>query len=149
MTEIIEKVARAIAGKYGNWKKWLPQAQAAIATYEGELLAERDKYKKALEAATKEKDNAYWERNRLVAILARIYPSGRTLTNIDGWDEKWHNCIYLDTPRGQLSWHIHDDEMVQFASLPEYQGEWDGHSTEEKYRRLLLLLLDLEGKRDG
>ena len=100
-----------------------------------------------LAQAIKDKDQAYWERNRLVAILARLYPSGRAITDIPGWDKDWHNCIYIDTPRGQLSWHIHKNEMVQFASLPEYKGEWDGHDTEEKYRRLLVLMVDLEEQR--
>ena len=95
------------------------------------------------EELIKQKDQAYWERNRLVAILARLYPSGRAVTDIPGWDAAWHNCIYIDLPTGQASWHIHDDEMMQFASLPEYTKPWDGHSIEEKYRRLLLLLLKL------
>lgn len=100
-------------------------------------------YEAGVAEQKKATDSAYWERNRLVALLARLYPSGRAITAIPGWDEAWHNCIYIDTPKGQLSWHVHDNEMVQFASLPEYKGEWDGHSTEEKYRRILLLILHL------
>ena len=84
-------------------------------------------------------DQAYTERNRLVAFLARLYPSGLKKTDIEGWDPEWHNCVFIDTPFGQMSWHYHDDDAHLFSGLPPYQGEWDGHSTEEKYRRLKLL----------
>jgi hypothetical protein len=89
----------------------------------------------ALEAA---RDGAYTERNRLVALLASIYPSGVKKTAIPGWDEAWHGCVYIDLPVGQASWHFHDSEAHLFAHLPSYEGEWDGHTTEEKYERLLL-----------
>jgi hypothetical protein len=88
-----------------------------------------------LEAAL---DGAYTERNRLVAFLARIYPSGVKRTAIPGWDEAWHNCAYINLPVGQASWHYHDSEAHLFAHLPPYDGEWDGHTTEEKYERLFL-----------
>ena len=88
-----------------------------------------------LEAA---RDGAYTERNRLVAFLASIYPSGVKRTAIPGWDEAWHNCVYIDLPVGQASWHYHNDEAHLFAHLPPYESEWDGHTTEEKYERLLL-----------
>ena len=88
-----------------------------------------------LEAA---RDGAYTERNRLVAFLSNIYPSGVKKTAIPGWDEAWHNCVYIDLPVGQASWHYHNDEAHLFAHLPPYESEWDGHTTEEKYERLLL-----------
>ncbi len=88
-----------------------------------------------LEAA---RDGAYTERNRLVAFLASIYPSGVKKTAIPGWDEAWHNCVYIDLPVGQASWHYHDSEAHLFAHLPAYSSEWDGHTTEEKYERLFL-----------
>lgn len=79
---------------------------------------------------------AYLERNTLVAVLARIYPSGIKRTAIEGWDPEWHNCVYIDSPAGQLSWHYHDREILLFDTLPAYQGEWDGHTSEEKYNRI-------------
>jgi hypothetical protein len=88
-----------------------------------------------LEAA---RDGAYTERNRLVAFLASIHPSGVKKTAIPGWDEAWHGCVYIDLPTGQASWHFHDSEAHLFAHLPPYDGEWDGHTTEEKYERLFL-----------
>lgn len=84
-------------------------------------------------------DGAYAERNQLVAGLSKLYPAGQKKTAIEGWDETWHNCIYIDLPTGQVSWHIHDNEMAQFVHLPPYAGEWDGHDTPEKYRRLAAL----------
>ena len=88
-----------------------------------------------LEAA---RDGAYTERNRLVAFLSNIYPSGVKKTAIPGWDEAWHNCVYIDLPVGQASWHYHNDEAHLFAHLPPYESEWDGHTTEEKYERISL-----------
>jgi hypothetical protein len=46
-------------------------------------------------------DSAYSERNKLVAYLARVFPSGLKRTEIDGWDPEWHGCVYVDTPEGQ------------------------------------------------
>jgi chromosome segregation ATPase len=87
-------------------------------------------------------DRAYAERNQLVALLARLYPSGRRKTAIEGWDPEWHGCVFIDTPEGQLSWHYHDREAPLFESLPEWsvsEHPWDGHTTEEKYARVRLL----------
>jgi hypothetical protein len=81
-------------------------------------------------------NEAYTERNRLVALLASLFPSGVKKTDIPGWDAAWHGCVYIDLPHGQASWHFHDDEAHLFAHLPPYKGEWDGHTTEEKYERI-------------
>lgn len=81
-------------------------------------------------------DQAYQERNRLVALLARLYFGGIRKTEIPGWDPEWHNCVFIDTLEGQMSWHYHDREARLFADLPEYTHEWDGHSTPEKYQRI-------------
>lgn len=91
-------------------------------------------------ANTTAADAAYAERNCLVALLARLYPSGIKRTAIEGWDPEWHGCVYIDLPTGQASWHYHDSETDLFDDLPPYHGEWDGHSTEEKYRRVRVLM---------
>lgn len=85
------------------------------------------------------KDAAYEERNRLVAALASLYPAGLKRTNIEGWDAEWHGCVYIDLPTGQASWHYHDSQAHLFDGLPPYAGEWDGHTTEEKYCRVAAL----------
>ncbi len=85
------------------------------------------------------KDAAYEERNRVVAALARLFPSGIARTAIEGWSDDWHGCVYIDTPEGQLSWHFHDSQAHLFDGLPPYAGKWDGHSTDEKYQRVARL----------
>lgn len=87
----------------------------------------------------RDKNNAYRERGQVVAALAHLFKSGTQKTNIPGWDQTWHHCVYIDLPTGQVSWHYHDSQADLFSDLPQYQGEWDGHSTIEKYRRLRAL----------
>jgi hypothetical protein len=94
-------------------------------------------------------DRAYTERNRLVAFIARRFPSGLRRTEIPGWDPCWHGCVFIDTPEGQLSWHYHDDDAALFEGLPPYTRPWDGHSTEEKYARLERLSQRLPWARVG
>ena len=78
-------------------------------------------------------DNAYRERNQLVALLSTLFPSGKAKTAIEGWDEAWHGCVYIDFPWGQASWHYHADDDWMFAHLPPYNKAWDGHTTKAKY----------------
>lgn len=82
------------------------------------------------------KDQAYLERNRVVAALSKCFPAGVGRTAIEGWSDDWHGCVYLDLPTGQVSWHFHDSHAQLFAHLPPYRGTWDGHETPEKYARL-------------
>lgn len=82
------------------------------------------------------KNQAYHERNHLVAALARLYPSGVTKTDIPGWDDEWHGCVYIDLPTGQISYHFHDSEAQLFDGLPAYDKSWDGHSKDDVHARL-------------
>lgn len=81
-------------------------------------------------------DAAYTERNRLVALLAAIFPSVRTRTAIEGWGPEWHGCVFVQLPTGQASWHYHDDDAGLFAHVPQGEAKWDGHSTPAKYERV-------------
>lgn len=87
------------------------------------------------------KDGAYLERNRCVALIARMalamgLRAGLARTAIEGWSEDWHGCVYIDLPTGQCSWHFHDSQAHLFDGLPTYAGKWDGHTTPEKYGRV-------------
>lgn len=108
------------------------EAMAEADRLRGELARER----KLLDEMEKRKDGAYEERNRVVALLAALYPSKRCRTAIEGWSDDWHGCVYIETPEGQLSWHYHDSQASMFAHVPEGAASWDGHTTEEKYRRV-------------
>jgi hypothetical protein len=82
------------------------------------------------------KDAAYTERNRVVAVLARVCPSGIRKTDIEGWDDEWNQCVYIDMPCGQGSWHYTNEHAHLFANLPPYTKPYDGHTTEVKYARM-------------
>lgn len=81
-------------------------------------------------------DAVYEERNRVVALLAAVFPSVRARTAIEGWSEDWHGCIYITLPTGQASWHYHDSQAHLFAHVPEGAAIWDGHTTPQKYERV-------------
>jgi len=89
---------------------------------------------KEVEDLKKQKDAVYKERNILVALLTRTYPSGIKKTAIEGWSPEWHNCVYIELPDGsQCSWHYHDRDCYLFEDLPAYEKDWDGHTTKNKY----------------
>lgn len=94
---------------------------------------------KELEA---QKDGAYSERNQLVAALSKLLPAWmeRHSEEDTAWDNDWRNIVFIGLPTGQVSWHIHDSEIDHFQHLTKKAGSsWDGHTTEEKYRRLAAL----------
>lgn len=73
-----------------------------------------------------ERDIAYQERN----LLALHYADG---WYHDGTWEGWARVLSLDG--GKMTFHIPDDFEV--GSLPKIDSNWDGHSTEEKWGRVL------------
>ena len=92
-----------------------------------------------------EKDIAYAERDQLVAALGKlaIAIGGKCwLAQHDpadeSWEDEWRTIVYVWFPvTGQMSWHIHSDEIRQFNRWANSEASpWDGHTTEEKYRRL-------------
>lgn len=105
------------------------------------------------------KDQAYWERNQLVLALSKLYPSWMELHPLEDkeWDKEWRHIIFINIKvwngatlqqwnlpsTEQISWHIHDSEVPYFSHLELKKGNsWDGHTTEEKYERLLRLRPD-------
>lgn len=78
--------------------------------------------------------NIYRERAHLTRHLASIYTSRISFN--DPSEPDW-GVLYIDTPEGQLSWHISPDDMYLFIGIPVVNDfMWDGHTTEEKYERL-------------
>lgn len=103
-----------------------------------------------LERLKELKVQAYAERNRLVCALSKLFPShlNRHPDLDKDWDNDWRWIVCIHGPAGQMSWHIHDSELSMFEHLhkSEYPGieaylsygysDYDGHTTEDKYKRL-------------
>ena len=117
--------------------------------------------KQLCEQIKKQKDNAYWERNQLVAALSKLLPAhlAKHPESDKDWDDDWRTIVvvYLEGNMNrdfigqdkqtdlQMTWHIHDSDIPLFDHL-YYKTDfyWDGHTTEEKYRRLRKIKLPNE-----
>jgi hypothetical protein len=100
-----------------------------------------------LTKVTAQKDGAYKERDQVVALAVNLaqrcgfeawlgYHQG-----VD-WEDDWRNIVFIQLPTGQVSWHIHQLEFEAgwFSYVPsptDLGPKWDGHTTEEKYRRVI------------
>lgn len=81
-------------------------------------------------------NSAYTERAQVIAALSKIFPSWLNKPT-DEW-EGFDYAVYIKLPTGQVSWHISNNDLHFFDHLERDNPlePWDGHSTEEKYRRL-------------
>lgn len=92
-------------------------------------------------SSTTDTDNSigiYRERAHLIAFLSAQFPS--FLSNNDPAEPEY-TVIYIHTPDGQLSWHIHPNDLdlfehVAWAEPDDDRVIFDGHTTPEKYVRL-------------
>lgn len=93
------------------------------------------------------KDQAYWERNQLLVALSKLMFACLTKHDPEdkNWEDEWRNIVVIygigeHFEVVQMTWHIHDDELPYFSHLKfDPTFKWDGHSTDEKYERLLSL----------
>jgi hypothetical protein len=115
----------------------LVAAENARKTYR-EMKNQRDE-------ARAERDAAYAERALIVAALAHSYrldPAGRAWRGIDvNGETGFQTVCFIELPTGQVSWHFADADTHLLKGLPESDRPWDGHTTEEKHRRLNALLI--------
>lgn len=74
------------------------------------------------------KDLAYWERNCLALFYADGFYCDRQ-NNYDGW------LRVLSLDGGKITFHIPDD--FDIGDLKEIEPNWDGHTTHEKWERIL------------
>lgn len=78
----------------------------------------------------------YRERAHLLGGYVAMF--GGVFSHSDPTTPEWP-VLYIESPKGQLSWHIHPDDQDVFEGLkvPTVDNyPWDGHSTEEKYLRV-------------
>lgn len=108
----------------------------------GELRRYRAKEQPAVEETERAKNQAYTERDQLVAAISKCFPSHlcRHPDSDIEWEDDWRWIVCIHLPTGQATWHIHESELPWFSHLERKSNHWDGHSTEEKYRRLAALL---------
>lgn len=89
------------------------------------------------------KNQAYAERNKVLSLTARMAQKlglnvGLGKDESPDADPDYYLILFIDLPSGQVSWHLRNDEVKpMFGFLPFYGTPWDGHSTEEKYQRVL------------
>jgi len=100
-----------------------------------------DQWKEEVDRLKAQRDAAYTERNKLVVLLAHLFRfKGRSAgRGIDSEAEKgWQNVVLIDLPTGQVSFHIgdHDFEASGANQLPFFGAEWDGHTNEQKWKRI-------------
>jgi hypothetical protein len=99
----------------------------------------------ALDDMEKAKDAAYSERDKCLVLMALMAQRLGLRVGIglhvdkpgEDWDPEWRNILFIDLPAGQVSWHIHESEAHWFYFVGTYDGAWDGHTTDEKYKRVL------------
>ena len=89
-------------------------------------------------------DAVYAERDKCVALIARMAQAlgcnvglGEHPSSDESWMDEWKTIVFVDLPTGQVSFHVHDSERAWFDGLPKYTQPWDGHTTTEKYQRVL------------
>ena len=90
----------------------------------------------------------YRERAHLIATLT-THPGVRWAALTTDPTPALPDCttvVVLDTTAGQLTWHLADQDLDLVAHLPrvtpadpDVRATWDGHDTDEKYRRLRAL----------
>jgi hypothetical protein len=96
---------------------------------------------RALNEAVKTKDTAYAERDKCLVLMALLAQRIGLKVGM-GIDPKadgpeWASVLFVDLPAGQVSWHIHFGETHWFYFVGAYDGKWDEHTTDEKYRRVM------------
>ncbi|MEA4926828.1 MAG: hypothetical protein VB084_16165 [Syntrophomonadaceae bacterium] len=74
----------------------------------------------------KDNDTNYDARYKLVfqAVCVALENGLQAGVRMDESEPEWP-VLYIELPTGQVSWH-----------MPQHIKAWDGHDTEEKYRRI-------------
>lgn len=96
------------------------------------------------------RDGAYFERNMLALLLAKVMnllvEKERSNDMFSNWGkcgwylhgewEGWTHVISLDD--GRMTFHVPDD--FDMGDLPQIEPNWDNHTTEEKWLYIMNLV---------
>lgn len=130
---------RVVSALYDVLNPMSPDRDDISSGFLAELAAKEITAYRSDEMALRDGRNlAYEERNRLVSVLSKFWPSHLCLhpDSDKAWDPEWLTIVCIHSPVGQLTWHIHDDHRLLFAHLQVSDGHWDGHTSADKYARL-------------
>jgi hypothetical protein len=95
------------------------------------------------------RQRAYHERNLLVAVLSRLWPSHlmpvRPGRDVRGQMNTWNWVVCIHSPEGLLNWHLPNEEVdVYFSHLTKLgDNHWDKHTQDVKWERLEQLVATL------
>lgn len=116
--------------------------QRDLAANFARTVTERNAAQAEVAELRKQKNDVYSERNKCVAVMLRMALQlglkagvGAHPASDANWEADWRTIVFIDLPTGQVSWHFHASELRLLFDAPAYTGEWDGHSTDEKYLR--------------
>lgn len=107
-------------------------------------------YERDIARLEKEKNGAYKERDMLLTLLTKLIPRSQVWLERHPetdtvWEDDWRWIVFVQLPTGQASWHIHDSELpwfehvrrVVFDDQSIQKNSWDGHTTPQKYERVM------------
>lgn len=101
------------------------------------ILAESVEKAKQQEKELEDKNRGFLERNKLVAVLAALFPASLERLGEDKRTKGFEWSILLDTPAGQISFILHNKHLCMFKHVPREAGMvYDGAKTKEKYKRI-------------
>ena len=84
-------------------------------------------------------NDAYFDRNQSVMVMAKMAMKlGYKVGLKTDPDEPDWPVLMIDLPTGQVGWHLPRKEVA--GEWPDYDGEWDGHTLEEKRKRMMEFL---------
>ena len=77
------------------------------------------------------------ERAYLVSFISKCFPASLEPAEDCKDDPNFNFVIYIETPKGQISYHLHNNDLDLFYHVKRDLGnKWDGHNTLEKYERI-------------
>jgi len=122
-------------------RKSSQQVDAELKHLKEKVDGELNAVKQQVEELARQKNAAYAFRQRLAAILARLYPS-QVFTTTDGDFGEWSTCLYINLFGVQLSFHYHDSELWMLKGIERAStNPWDGSNAEQQTTALNELLL--------
>lgn len=92
----------------------------------------------AASRASAKAEKAYQERDHVIALAAHLaYRQGLEVWwgRVSDPMPGFQYALYITLPTGQVSWHMQDNELPLFRTLPFETGQWKRPSTRDNAAR--------------